>query len=158
MKHAYKQYGISVADREVVRLAVRDPTSHCVSFFGLNSLPFGATGSVGGFLCVSIAVWYLGLVLFRLPWTAYFDDCLVFSRDLLIGNTAKTVDNLFDLLGIEVAREGDKASFFSKCFKSLGVQIDLSSFCNGEAHVGHTQERRDQSSLVYNCSQRDGHG
>ena len=74
MKHAYKQFGIAVDDRELVRLAVRNPVDHKVSLFGVNSLPFGASGSVGGFLRISLAVWYVGLFIFRLPWTAYFDD------------------------------------------------------------------------------------
>ena len=71
MKHAYKQYGISVQDRQLVRLAVRDPFEHQVALFGANSLPFGASGSVGGFLRVSIAVWFLGMTIFKIPWTAY---------------------------------------------------------------------------------------
>ena len=148
MKRAYKQFGIAVDDRELVRLAVRNPIDHKVSLFGVNSLPFGASGSVGGFLRISLAVWYVGLFIFRLPWTAYFDDYTIFSRDLLVSNTSKTVDNLFDLLGIEVAREGSKASGFSKQFKSLGVEIDLRDFCMGEARLGHTRERREEIGAV----------
>ena len=148
MKHAYKQYGIAVADRELVRLAVRNPLDHTVALFGINSLPFGASGSVGGFLRISLAVWYVGLVMFRLAWTAYFDDYTVFCRDMLIGNTSKTVDNLFDLLGIEVAREGSKATGFSKQFKSLGVELDLRDFCRAEARIGHTSERREEIGAV----------
>ena len=74
LKHAYKQYGISVMDRENIRLAVRNPNTNGVSLFGINSLPFGASGSVGGFLRVSLAVWFLGMAIFRLVWTAFFDD------------------------------------------------------------------------------------
>ncbi len=106
MKSAYKQYGISSEDRELVsiRLAVRNPVDHCVSLFGINSLPFGASGLVGGFLRISLAVWYLGLVIFKLPWTAYFDDYTVFSREELCSSTTKTVIHLFELLGIDFAR------------------------------------------------------
>ena len=148
MKHAYKQFGISCEDREVVRLAVRDPVRHQIALFGINSLPFGATGSVGGFLRISLAVWYLGLHIFRLPWAAYFDDYTVFSRDVLADNTAKTVDSLFGLLGIEIAKEGDKASGFSKRFKSLGVEVDLTEFSSGEVRIGHTQDRKDEIGAV----------
>ena len=80
LKHAYKQYGISESDRKVLRLAVKNPETKGVSLFGVNSLPFGASGSVGGFLRISMAVWYLGLVLFKLIWTAFFDDYTVFQR------------------------------------------------------------------------------
>ena len=72
-------------------------------------------------------MWYLGLQIFRLPCTAYFDDYTVYSRDVLADNTAKTVDSL---LGCWASRlqEGDKASGFSKRFKSLGVEVDLTEF------------------------------
>eukprot|EP00435_Cladocopium_sp_Y103_P036636 s3745_g9.t1 len=148
MKHAYKQYGVHSDDRQDVRLAVRNPVEGCVSLFGLNSLPFGASGSVGGFLRVSLAVWYLGLAIFRIPWTAYFDDYTVFARDVLAGNTSKTVDGLFDLLGIEIAREGSKASGFAKTFKTLGVAIDLEKFNEGCVTVGHTADRREEIGRV----------
>ena len=61
LKHAYKQYGISSQDREVIRLEVRKSDSGQVSLFGVNSLPFGASGSVGGFLRVSLTIGFLGL-------------------------------------------------------------------------------------------------
>ena len=148
LKHAYKQYGILESDRRVLRLAVRNLETKGVSFFGINSLPFGASGSVGGFLRISMAIWYLGLVLLRLIWTAFFDDYTVFSRDALVSNTSKTVEMLFDLLGVEYARDGNKACAFSKCFKSLGVEIDLKDFGSDLVRLGHTNERREELSTV----------
>jgi hypothetical protein len=103
---------------------------------------------VGGFLRVSLAIWFLGVALFRLVWTAFFDDYTVFSRDALVSNTAKTVETLFDLLGVEFARDGNKASAFAKVFKSLGVEIDLENFESGIVRLGHTKERRDELSSV----------
>ena len=148
MKAAYKQFGVCMEDRSVIRLAVRNPAEHCVSLFGLNSLPFDATASVGGFLRVSIAVWYLGLVLFRLPWTAYFDDYTVLCRDELVSNTSKTVEHLFDLLGIDFARDGSKAECFSRSFRSLGVEICLDGFKDGVVTIGHTKERCEELGKV----------
>lgn len=55
------------------RLAVRNPHTHSIRYFGVNSLPFGASRSVGAFLRKSLAIWWTGLHLFRLAWTAYFD-------------------------------------------------------------------------------------
>ena len=72
----------------------------------------------------------------------------VFSRDALVSNTSKTVEALFDLLGIEFARDGDKACAFAKCFKSLGVEIDLQTFGTGVVHLGYTAERREELNLV----------
>ena len=148
LKHAYKQYGISVADPDAIRLAVRNPHTNGVALFGINSLPFGASGSVGGFLRVSLAIWFIGMAIFRLLWTAFFDDYTVFTRDALVSNTSKTVEAIFDLLGVEFARDGDKACVFAKRFKSLGVEIDLQSFGAGVVHLGHTLERREELSLV----------
>ena len=148
MKAAYKQYGVDSQDRDLIRLAVRNPVDHAVSLFGVNSLPFGATGSVGGFLRISMAVWYLGLAIFKLPWTAYFDDYTVFSRDELVCNTSQTICNLFDLLGIDFAREGDKAGDFSDCFKSLGVEIRLDRFSQGAVLIGHTHDRCEELRTV----------
>ena len=148
MKAAYKQYGIDETEREHIRLAVRNPVDHNICLFGINSLPFGATGSVGGFLRISMAVWYLGLSIFKLPWTAYFDDFTVFSRSDLEVNTTKTVCHLFDLLGIDFAREGDKAGAFDVCFKSLGVEIRLGQFASGAVSLGHTKERCEELRAV----------
>ena len=58
---------------------------------------------------------------------------------MLISNTSKKVDNLFDLLGIEVAREGSKATGFPSISRVLGVELDLRDFCRAEARIGHTQ-------------------
>ena len=148
LKHAYKQYGISEPDRSMIRLAVKNADTGGISLFGVNSLPFGASGSVGGFLRISMAIWFLGMSLFRIVWTAFFDDYTVFSQDALVSNTAKTVETLFDLLGVEFARDGNKACAFSKVFKSLGVEIDLKNFESGHVRLGHTQDRRDELSSV----------
>ena len=51
---AYKQYGVHITDRSLLRLAVRDPHTHSIKFFGVNSLPFGASGAVGSFLRISL--------------------------------------------------------------------------------------------------------
>ena len=52
------------------------------------------------------------------------------------------------MLGIEIAKEGDKASGFSKRFKSLGVEVDLTEFSSGEVRIGHTQDRKDEIGAV----------
>eukprot|EP00438_Fugacium_kawagutii_P023973 Skav204018 [mRNA] locus=scaffold229:27438:28982:+ [translate_table: standard] len=148
LKTAYKQYDVSSSDRSFLRLAVRNPVNHCVSLFGVNSLPFGATGSVGGFLRVSFGLWAIGLSIFRPAWTAYFDDFTMFCRDVLEGNTTKTVETLFDLLGVSFAREGEKTQKFCSKFKSLGVELDLQDFSKGKVSIGHTQERREELHAV----------
>ena len=51
---------------------------------------------------------------------------------------------MFDLLGIEFAKEGYKATEFSKHFKTFGVQINLEEFEQGAVYIGHTEERKQE--------------
>lgn len=78
------------------------------------------------------------------------------ARDALVANTAKTVETLFDLLGVEFARDGDKACAFSKQFKSLGVEMDLTKFGDGLVRLGHTKERREELNMVLQGILREG--
>jgi len=50
LKAAYKQFGLRVEDRELLRIAVTDPAREAPVLVGLNALPFGGVGSVAGFL------------------------------------------------------------------------------------------------------------
>ena len=50
---AYKQFPISEKDRDLLRIAVNRPGGKSPSIFGVNALPFGAVGSVAGFLRIS---------------------------------------------------------------------------------------------------------
>ena len=52
LKSAYKQFGVSEADRDLVRIAVNEPGKSSPTFLGINALPFGAAGSVARFLRV----------------------------------------------------------------------------------------------------------
>ena len=57
LKSAYKQFGVSEADRNLVRIAMNEPGKSSPRFLGINALPFGAVGSVAGFLRVSVNLW-----------------------------------------------------------------------------------------------------
>ena len=59
---AYKQFGLHPSDRDLARIAVKTPSSELASF-GTDALPFGAVGSVGGFLRISAALMFAGLKL-----------------------------------------------------------------------------------------------
>ena len=101
-------------------------------------------GSVGGFLRVSLALWFVGLKGLRIPWTAFYDDYTVLTAEELVHNTDQAICLLFDLLGIQFAKDGKKAVEFDKKFRTLGVVVDLSQVIQGHILVGHTQERRDE--------------
>ena len=111
---AYKQYGISEADRELLRIATWDPHQRRVRLLGVNALPFGATGSVGSFLRVGMAIWFVGFYCLRLVWTCYFDDYTLVSRVESSKNADFAAEALFQLLGVAYAREGKKRTEFGR--------------------------------------------
>ncbi|CAE7270705.1 dnajb6-b [Symbiodinium sp. CCMP2592] len=87
LKSAYKQFGIHPTDRELFRFAVNKPGEAEPMIMGANSLPFGAVGSVAAFLRISLSIWLIGVRLFSIFWTAFFDDYGVTTRDELVANT-----------------------------------------------------------------------
>ena len=150
LKHAYKQFGLCERDRKVLRIAVRKPGKTTPTLVGLNALPFGAIGSVAGFLRISFAIWWIGIFGLGLAWSAYFDDYSVLTRPELESNTTWAVAALFNLLGLQFAETGPKCPPFATVFKMLGLSIDLSHAENKKFAVGHTSERRTEllSSLL----------
>eukprot|EP00435_Cladocopium_sp_Y103_P065100 s379_g27.t1 len=149
LKAAYKQFGLRTFDRDLLRIAVRDPGRKDPVLIGLNSLPFGGVGSVAGFLRISMATWYTGLAGLKLCWTGYFDDFSVVSRPELQNNATWAVDSLFGLIGLDYAKDGAKAPEFSQVFRMLGVQIDTSGADQGFVTVGHTAERRKELAAAF---------
>ena len=80
LSSACKQFPIHQDDRRVIRIAVPVPDKPQCQVFGLNALPFGATGSAAGFLRVSAAVFHL-LTLGLGVWAGtFFDDFPILSR------------------------------------------------------------------------------
>ena len=140
LKAAYKQFGISSQDRDLFRIAVRD-TQQDISFWASTRFLSGRQGWLDR---VSVAVWFIGLLGLRWPWSAYFDDYTVFAKESLAPNTHNAITCLFNLLGLEFAQSGSKAAEFGRSFRALGVEIDLSSFELGHVEMGHTPERREE--------------
>ncbi|CAE7232725.1 unnamed protein product [Symbiodinium sp. CCMP2592] len=138
---AYKQYAVHSEDRAIMRIGARDTDTGAVRLYGVNSLPFGATGSVAGFLRTSAASWFLGCRALRLAWVNYFDDYPCLCKASAHAHVDRIVDRFFGLLGILYACEGRKAVPFAKTFKALGILVDLENFCSGEVTLKHTPER-----------------
>ena len=78
----------------------------------------------------------------KICWTGYFDDFSAVSMPELQRSTTWAVESLFDLIGLDFAREGPKAPEFDAVFKMLGVQIDASEATTGVFAVGHTEDRK----------------
>ena len=122
---------------------MKDPESERTRLIGFNALPFGAVGSVAGFL-VSLAVWYIGITALQVCWTAFYDDFSVLSRKELLSNTSWCVETLFKLLGLRYATDVKKFLPFDRKFKMLGLHVDLSNSQQREFKVGHTPERKEE--------------
>jgi hypothetical protein len=152
LKNAYKQYGIAAHDRSLLRIAVWDPVSSRVRFLGLNALPFGAIGSVGSFLRIAMATWFIGVVGLRLCWTSFFDDFTLLSKKVCAESASIAAEGLFSLLGIDYAKEGKKAVPWDTKVTALGVVIDLSPEGSADDEVGrfvtigHTASRVEELS------------
>ena len=142
LRAAYKQFTLSAADREILRIGVCQPGRTEPSIFGLNALPFGAMGSVAGFLRISHALWFIGAAALGLCWTAFYDDFSVLAREELLHSTSSACELLFRLLGIDFAHTGKKAVPFSNNFKMLGLVVNRINSVEGSITVAHTDERR----------------
>ena len=123
LKSAYRLFGLSKQDAELARVLVLDTDNLRPCLLGMRTLPFGAVGSVGGFLRVSYALWFIGMASLELAWTAFYDDYTLITSKALQNSTEMAASNLFDLLGIVYAKEGDKAVKFDKKFKTLGLEF-----------------------------------
>ncbi|CAE7700800.1 unnamed protein product [Symbiodinium sp. CCMP2592] len=109
--------------------------------FGTNVLPFGATGSVAGFLRVSAAIWHTGIQDLGLGWCAYFDDFPLMALEGHEDQVGGLAGEVFDALGIQYAKEGKKATDFDYTFAALGLQYDLTRFNEGVVIIRHTEAR-----------------
>ena len=139
---AYKQYPIHSDDRNFVRIALKDPALGQCRVFGVNALPFGATGSVAGFLRVSLSIFYILTKGMQVWASAFFDDFPTLSLQTHSSLTDLQVAALFDLLGISFAKEGKKKTEFGSRMKALGLIFDLEDFGKGRVFIRHTDERK----------------
>ena len=144
LKSAYKQFGVCTQDRERIRVATCCPTTAQLVLLWVNSLPFGATGSVAGFLRVSMFLWFVGVMGLQLAWTSFYDDYTMISRSDCANSAAWAAECMFDLMGILYAKEGKKATQFDKVFGTLGVVFDLSNICSKKFRLMHTESRRSE--------------
>ena len=76
-----------------------------------------------------------------IPWLAYYDDFPVFAVEDEAECVERAADALFDLMGVEYAKEGKKATNFSTTVSALGLVFDLADFSNGCVTIRHTERR-----------------
>ena len=139
LRSAYKQFGVSMETRDVLRLVVWDADQKRPCLLGVNALPFGASGSVSAFLRISMALWFIGTVGLKLCWTVFYDDFTVICKGRLCHGTGIAAAALFDLFGMWFAKDGNKATPFGTLVRTLGLQVQLGSAARGFC-IGHTEE------------------
>ena len=144
LSSAYKQVAIHPDSRRYGLLYVYNPTAEDWEYFETQVLPFGAVRSVHCFLRLARAVWFVGTVGLRIPWTSFFDDFVVVSCPGLARSTELAIESLFRLLGWKFAESGKKYVPFSLVGEALGVKFDLSESECGICKVANTEKRIDE--------------
>ena len=144
LKKAYKQLGIFPPHRPYA--VVGFATVQQWQFYQSIALPFGATGSVYGFVRVSQALWHVISVTLKAIISHYFDDfpTIECSEGTKILDAA--IHSILDILGWDFARStgDDKAHDFQQAFDALGVTFDLSSLHQHRLTVANKRGRIDR--------------
>ena len=139
LRKAYKNLPISEDALQDAYIAVFSPSDGVPQAFQSLVLPFGARAAVMGFCRTSYAIWRIGVVIFGLHWTVYFDDYFLVAEI----HQAKHVDMaqqlLFMILGWETSDE--KEGGFNHISRILGVQINLADAHLGAAVISNVESR-----------------
>jgi hypothetical protein len=77
-------------------------------------------------------------------WCSAFDDFPTMAAEAAAAPTDKCVGFLFDLLGVQYAKEGQEKQPFSNEMRALGLVFDLTRFDEGVVFSKHTPERRSE--------------
>ena len=141
LKSAYRQLGSRESSLLFSYVACFDPVKRCPVIFHMLAVPFGATRAVYSFLRIARCLWRVGCKCLKLCWTNFYDDFLTFTGAHLANNTEASVALLFDLLGWQFAREGDKSKPFGYSFSALGIHVSLDNFIQGWVEFGNTESR-----------------
>ena len=140
LKSAYRQLPVSEDHLKFSHFVVPAVGGKKLIFKGL-AMPFGSTHSVHFFLRIARALWAIGSSCLSLLWTNFYDDYVLFSPVELVDNSDSTASLLFDLLGWNYDRDGDKCVPFSHMVDALGVRIELTESSNLRAFVSNTPSR-----------------
>eukprot|EP00435_Cladocopium_sp_Y103_P054817 s1566_g18.t1 len=142
LKSAYRQLGIKPSSLDFSYIVCFDPVSRKPAVFQMLAVPFGGSRSVYSFLRIVRVIWWIACKCLSIMWSNFYDDFVTFSWTEDAQRTSDAVELLFDLLGWQFVREGDKALQFGPNFGALGIQIDLSNFERGFVEFSNTSKRR----------------
>ena len=144
LSKAYKHLPLHESSLSDAFLCVWNPNSKQTVLYGQRVLPFGARSSVHGFCRTSLGIWVIGVSLFLLQWTVFFDDFVGCESPALAKTFDLCADGLFSLLGWDIAQ--DKASNFDTVAKILGLSVDLSDTSLGVVKLSNTENRKQEIS------------
>ena len=142
LKAAYRQCAVSPSSERFSYISVYDPSSKQVKAFQMLALPFGSVKAVHAFLRVSASLWFIGVKLFRVIWSNYFDDFVTLGQKIEVQSITNSVHCLFRMLGWQYAESGAKAPPFAQSFQALGVTIDVSELHLGKVQLDNTESRK----------------
>ena len=142
LKSAYRQLGIHPNSLSCSYIVCFDPVARGPAIFQMLAVPFGGSRSVYSFLRIVRVIWWIACKCLAVMWTNFYDDFVTFSWEDDAERTSATVELLFDLLGWQFAREGEKALPFGQNFGALGIHIDVSCFEKGFVEFSNTEKRR----------------
>ena len=136
---AYKQLAVSAKDRHLVVLSHGGKHGPCL--YASNSIPFGAKGSVYGFLRVSRALSFLFNMGLALPSSVFFDDFPTLSTEELAASSYTCGHTLLQALGWKFSDDPEKCLPFSQVFGVLGCRLDLTCLSAGSLSLSNKEGR-----------------
>ena len=98
------------------------------------------------FLRLARAIWWLGVVGCKLPWSSFFDGYIVFSPPALSKSSELAAVTLLKILGWLFAEEGTKCKPFDVTCEALGVVFDLFESGKYMCKVSNTASRIEEVS------------
>ena len=123
---AYKQMAVPRSQRHLVALCHHDEGGSPLYYIS-ESLPFGAEGSVYGFVRTSRALSFLINEAALVPSSVYFDDFPALSPRALAKSATESISFLLSALGWKFSTDPEKAKDFAPQFDVLGCSLDLSN-------------------------------
>lgn len=159
LKSAYRQVPVATSHLKYGYVCVYNPISKTPEVYRMLTLPFGASHSVYSFLRLARTLFELATKSLLLLTTNFYDDFVLASPDCLKTSSANSMEMLFLLTGWSYARDGKKATAFSRHCEALGVHFDLDSSGDRVLRVNNTAKRVaeicEQIQLVFHARKMD---
>ena len=142
LRKAYRQVGIREDHLKFAWISVWDPEDEKPKLFRMESMPFGATASVGAFLRLSQALKCLGISKAALVWSSFYDDFVCICPESAAVQVDRMVRLFFQMLWWQLSTDESNDVAFASTFQALGVEFNMSCMQDGYFTVGNTSARK----------------